>query len=151
MIKTIAESLTDMKKDVGLSNRKLADLSGVPEGTVNKILSGNTAKPSHEDVEKMVRAMGRSMDELLGEPETPKQVQTAVLDHYALLIESLKEQISGLKEQLIAKDAEHRVHTASHRKALWALFILLVIMMIFLGYLCIDVLHGDWGMIQYPR
>ena len=161
MIKTIAESLNDMKKDAGLSNRKLAELSGVPEGTVNKILSGNTTNPSLESVEAMVRAMGRSMDELLGESETPEQIQTAVIDHYALLIDSYKdqiahykeqiavmdatykEQIQGYRDQLVAKDAEHNKHLNSHRIALWALFIALILAMVFLGYLCIDALHCE--------
>lgn len=169
MIKTIAESLTEMKKEAGLSNRELAKLSGVPEGTVNKILSGNTEKPSFEDVQKMVTAMGRSIEEIFGEPEPPEAIQTAVIDHYSMLIDSYKDQIShykeqisvmeathkeqihNYKEQLAAKDAQHNSHLNSHRIALWALFIALVLSMVFMGYLCIDVLHGDWGLIQYPR
>lgn len=163
MLKTIAESLTEMKNEAGLSNRKLAALSGVAEGTVNKILSGNTEKPSFEDVQKMVTAMGRRIEELFGEPETPEQIQTAVIDHYSMLIDSYKDQIShykerisvmeathreqiqGYRDQLTAKDVEHGKHLNSHRIALWALFIALVVAMIFLGYLCIDALNGDVG------
>lgn len=158
MIKTVAESLTEMKNDAGLSNRKLAALSGVPEGTVNKILSGNTANPSLDSVEAMVRAMGRSMDEIFGEPETPEQIQTAVIDHYAMLIDSYKEQITHYKDRIAELNGSFKAQVdgykeqlASQRRILWVLFGVIVVMMVFLGYLCVDVLHGDWGIIQYPR
>lgn len=158
MIKTVAESLNEMKKDAGLSNRKLAELSGVPEGTVNKILSGNTANPSLDSVEAMVRAMGRSMDEIFGEPETPEQIQTAVIDHYAMLIDSYKEQITHYKDRIAELNGSFKAQVdgykeqlVSQRRILWVLFGVIVVMMVFLSYLCVDVLHGDWGIIQYPR
>lgn len=158
MIKTITEALNEIKKNSGLTNRKWAELSGVPEGTVNNILSGKTANPSFRDVEAMLRAAGRSMDELFGEPETPEQIQTAVIDHYAMLIDSYKDQISHYKDRIAELNGSfqtqinvYKEQLASQRRIVWALFGVSVVMLVFMGYLCIDILHGDWGLIQYPR
>ena len=168
MIKTMAESLTEMKKEAGLSNRKLAELSGVPEGTVNSILSGNTQRPKFDDVNAMVSAMGRSIDEIFGEPQTPVEVQAAVVDHYALLIQSYKDQLAHYqdqveamrqnrresdelhREQLRESEVRHKEHTANLRRGLWALLVIVVVLIAFLGYLCVDAAHGNWGLIQYP-
>ena len=39
------EEMKKRKKEFGLSNKKLAELSGVPIGTVQKVFSGETATP----------------------------------------------------------------------------------------------------------
>lgn len=148
MLKTIQEGMNEIKNKVGISNRKWAEISGVSEGTVNGILSGHITDPAAHKIEAMLTAVGYKMSDLFDEPETPEQVQSAVIDHYALLIESYRDQIKNLKEQIIAKDAEYRVHMSSHRKALWALFALVVVMMVFMGFLCVDALHGDIGIFR---
>lgn len=155
MVKTIAESLTEMKKEAGLSNRKLAELSGVPEGTVNKILSGNTMNPSVDTVEAMVRAMGKSMDELFGEPETPEMIQTAVIDHYSLLIDSYKDQIEHYKDQVeqMRKNYDnfritHKEQIRNHRIGLWALLAAVLVLVAVICYLCIDFSNDSWGLFQ---
>ncbi len=157
MIKTMSERLTEMKKEAGLSNRKLAELSGVPEGTVNSILSGNTQHPTFDDINAIVTAMGRSVDEIFGEPQTPTEVQAAVIDHYSLLIDSYKDQLAHYKDQVeqMRKNQEelrktHKEHINNHRKGLWFLLFIVVLMMVFMGYLCVDIAHGGWGLIQYP-
>lgn len=133
MDKTLADKLTEMKKDAGLSNRRISELTGIPEGTVNNIFSGNTVKPSFEDVSAIVSAMGRDVSELCGEqPQPTAQVVTAVLDHSALLIESYKDQIRY------------------QRRVQWVLIAILVAMIAFMCYLCVDAAHGNWGLIQYP-
>lgn len=141
MLKTIQEGMNEIKNRVGISNRKWAEISGVSEGTVNGILSGHITDPAAHKIEAMLTAVGYKMSDLFDDPETPEQVQSKVIDHYSLLIESYRDQIKNLKEQLIAKDAEYKVHMSSHRKALWALFALVVVMMVFIGFLCVDALH----------
>lgn len=51
------EEIKKRKKELGYSNEKLASLSGVPIGTVNKVLSGQTKNPRYETI----RALGRAM------------------------------------------------------------------------------------------
>lgn len=141
MLKTIQEGMNEIKNKAGISNRKWAEISGVSEGTVNGILSGHITDPAAHKIEAMLTSIGYKMSDLFDEPETPEQVQSKVIDHYSLLIESYRDQIKNLKEQIISKEAEYKAHMSSHRKALWALFALVVVMMVFIGFLCVDALH----------
>lgn len=44
------EEMKRRKKELGITNQQLADFSGVPVGTVNKIFSGATKSPQHDTV-----------------------------------------------------------------------------------------------------
>ena len=62
----IHNQLKQLKEKRKLTNQQLSDLSGVPIGTVNRILSGQTDNPSFQSVCDMVMAMDGSLDELVG-------------------------------------------------------------------------------------
>lgn len=71
----LATQLKLLKEKRGLTNQQLADLSGVPVGTVNRILSGQTDNPSFQTICDLVLAMDGSLDELAGiekDPEGPE-------------------------------------------------------------------------------
>lgn len=63
MFSTRLKELKDQRK---LTNQQLSDLSGVPVGTINRIMAGQTDNPSFQTVCDMVMAMGGSLDELAG-------------------------------------------------------------------------------------
>ena len=63
MLSTRLKELKDQRK---LTNQQLSDLSGVPVGTINRIMDGQTDNPSFQTVCDMVMAMGGSLDELAG-------------------------------------------------------------------------------------
>ena len=63
MLSTRLKELKDQRK---LTNQQLSDLSGVPVGTINCIMAGQTDNPSFQTVCDMVMAMGGSLDELAG-------------------------------------------------------------------------------------
>lgn len=73
MIKMISTQLKELKDKRKLTNQQLAELSGVPVGTINRILSGQTDNPSFQTVCDIVMAMDGSLDELAGikEAEEP--------------------------------------------------------------------------------
>ena len=50
--------LKQRKRDLGLTNRELASISGVSLGTINKIFSGATRSPRLETVEALSSALG---------------------------------------------------------------------------------------------
>ena len=50
----------------GYTNQSMADVSGVPVGTVSGIRSGKIQSPSFESIVAMMRAMGESVDALVG-------------------------------------------------------------------------------------
>ena len=63
MLSTRLKELKDQRK---LTNQQLSDLSGVPVGTINRIMAGQTDNPSFQTVCDMVMAIGGSLDELAG-------------------------------------------------------------------------------------
>ena len=63
MLSTRLKELKDQRK---LTNQQLSDLSGVPVGTINRIMAGQTDNPSFQTVCDLVMAMGGSLDELAG-------------------------------------------------------------------------------------
>jgi len=52
-----------MKQERGLKTEELAQMSGVPIGTLNKILNGQTKNPSLETVFALAHALGCSADD----------------------------------------------------------------------------------------
>ena len=52
------ETLKNRKKELGLTNKQLADISGVSLGTINKIFSGATRYPQLDTVEALTSALG---------------------------------------------------------------------------------------------
>ena len=87
----LATQLKLLKEKRGLTNQQLADLSGVPVGTVNRILSGQTDNPSFQTICDLVLAMDGSLDELAGiekDPEEPEAKASQDLIHlYEKMIE----------------------------------------------------------------
>ena len=68
----LATQLKLLKEKRKLTTQQLSDLSGVPVGTINRILSGQTDNPSFQTVCDLVMAMDGSLDELVGiQAETP--------------------------------------------------------------------------------
>ncbi|MBA6095617.1 helix-turn-helix domain-containing protein [Pseudomonas juntendi] len=48
--------------ELGLSGGELARRSGVPQPTIHRILSGTSASPRHENVERIAKALGVTTD-----------------------------------------------------------------------------------------
>ena len=63
-IKELTMTLEEMKarkKEMGLSNRELAALSGIPLGTVQRILSGETKAPRRAAIEGLEKVLDKSL------------------------------------------------------------------------------------------
>lgn len=74
----ISNQLKLLKERRKLTNQQVSDLSGVPIGTINRILAGQTDNPSFQTVCDIVMAMGGSLDELVGiKEETPQEKKLA--------------------------------------------------------------------------
>lgn len=69
MLSTQLKLLKEKRK---LTTQQLSDLSGVPVGTINRILSGQTDNPSFQTVCDLVMAMDGSLDEIVGIKDLPE-------------------------------------------------------------------------------
>lgn len=82
MISAQLKHLKDLRK---LTNQQVSDLSGVPIGTINRIMSGQTDNPSFQTVCDIVMAMDGSLDELVGIKEAASVSQEKKLANNELI------------------------------------------------------------------
>jgi len=91
------ELINKLKQEKGLKSDELAIKSGVPIGTLNKILNGQTKNPSLETVFALARALGCSVDDFDDDNcnkksspnnELPKEIQDLVLKWNRLSVEN---------------------------------------------------------------
>ena len=107
----IKEYLKYLKTNGNFSWHDISVASGLPEVTIRKIFSGETADPRFDTVVRLVSAMGGSLDkvnaiEQIDKTEIPEDAQmkalVAVKDVYEARIQDLKasadEQIRMLKK-----------------------------------------------------
>jgi transcriptional regulator with XRE-family HTH domain len=127
----IRVQLQEMKKKSGLSNKEIAERSGLSLATVNRIMSGQTDIPNYQTVCDLVMAMGGSLDELAG-IRREAVVQHETLDEGYMAVIRDKDRIIAEKDQWIKR----------------LFFISLALMIAFMGFLIYDYLHPMVGFIQ---
>ena len=141
----LKEYLKYLKTNGNYSWHDIYVASGLPEVTIRKILSGETADPRFETVVRLVSAMGGSLDkinaiELIEKAEIPEDSRVKALaalkDVYEARIEDLKrssdEQIRMLKND---------------RKVLIVVVAVLVSFLIIA--LLVDLLMGNIGWLRF--
>lgn len=89
------ESLRAMKGS--MTAQQIADKSGVPVATVNRVLQGLTENPGFDTVYKLVKAMGGSLNDLdedrVCEPESLTQLYERGLEYRERKIKKLERTI----------------------------------------------------------
>lgn len=126
------ERLRAMKGD--MTAQQIADKSGVPVATVNRVLQGLTENPGVDTVCKLVKAMGGSLNDLdedkVCEPEGSTQLYERGLEYRERKIEDLEQKIKKLE----------RI------KAIIVVSILIA-MVVAMSLLVYDIMHLDRGWI----
>lgn len=128
------DKLKERKKDLGYTNRKIAELSGVPLGTVQKIFGGETKAPRRDtylairDVLYPARdyslesGVSYVREEALAyelERIDKKQGDYTVEDYYALPDEIRVELIDGVIYYMTAPTLPHQIIAGEVYRQLW--------------------------------
>ena len=64
--------LRQLKRQKKMTNKQLSQASGVPLGTINKLMSGVTDNPKLPTVQAIARAMGTTVDGIAGSAAAPE-------------------------------------------------------------------------------
>lgn len=120
-----------MKEKCGMSNKELAERSGVSLPTVNRIMSGQTDVPNYQTVCDLVMAMGGSLDELAGIHKEAVSLHETSSEGYMAVIHD-KNRIIAEKDRWIKR----------------LFMISLALMVTFLAVLIYDYLHPVVGFIR---
>ena len=97
----VKDYLNTLKAKGKFTCADISKLSGIPEATVRKILSGETADPRFETIVKLVMCMGGSMDDIAGgkkEGEIENNAVMVLKDAYESRIEALRERLDDVKK-----------------------------------------------------
>ena len=97
----VKDYLNTLKIKGNFTTADISKLSGIPEATVRKILSGETADPRLETIVKLVASMGGSMDDIAGgkkEIEIENNAVMVLKEAYESRIEALRERIDDIKK-----------------------------------------------------
>ncbi len=65
----LGELVSFYRRRAGLTIDELAEKSGVPKSTINKIIAGTTKAPTLENVKAIAKALGLRLSDFDGEPE----------------------------------------------------------------------------------
>ena len=135
----VKDYLNTLKAKGNFSWSDLSNLSGIPDATIRKIFSGETADPRFETVAKLVTAMGGSLDELI------KGNKEEVADMNAII---------AIKEVYEARIKDIKESAAVHTESLKRDKRFLAIAACVLGgalvlFLLVDLLMGNVGWIRY--
>lgn len=106
---TWLDHLRNIKRASGFTNSDLANLSGVPEPTLEKIFSGRTKNPGVNTVQDIVHAMGYSLDDLDPNPKTKKAPamedgDKEMLDQYHKLDNGDQGRVLGYMDHLLESE-----------------------------------------------
>lgn len=76
-VDAIIDGILERKEQVGMTNQQIADASGVPRTTINRILAKQTQNPSIKTVADIAMAVGYDID-----PVHPAVLQDHTKDSY---------------------------------------------------------------------
>ncbi|MDU6263792.1 MAG: helix-turn-helix transcriptional regulator [Anaerocolumna aminovalerica] len=94
------EKIAEYKKKLGITTEELSKRSGVPLGTLNKILSGATKDPKLETLKAIARVLGCSLDDF-DDIETTHKAEPTYEDIKKLIARNQKDMTAEEKMELI--------------------------------------------------
>jgi len=107
------DNIKRLKKEKNLTNDALSELSGISLGTLNKLLAGATEDPKLSTLLALKKALGVSMDEMLGVGTSPI-IDVALMEKYSALDRSGRETVDYIinKEYTrVAREREAKPYT----------------------------------------
>lgn len=138
------DRLKELKKRNNISIQKISELSGIPESTISRILSGQTESPSFVTVVEIIKAMGGSVDEVVGITHPVSEAPKCEINQQ--YIDNLRGNISDLKDNIkeVKAESDHRRHVIT--MLILALFIIVATVAVVAGlFLWADLSNGDLG------
>lgn len=131
----LKDYLQELKANGGYSWSDIEKLSGIPEATVRKIVSGETENPRIDTVIALVTALGGSLDAIV-DNQAKEEIEMNAL---AMLKESYENRIHDIKEHIKSLNRDKR--TLAITLGIIIAFILIM--------LVIDMSVRTHGWIQY--
>lgn len=124
-----------------VTQAKLAELTGIPQGTLSRILNGSTDCPTFANVTAIVKALHGSLDVMTGIVSDPdkKPMQASERELYEKLLADKERQLRSVNGMLEQK-----------QEWLTRLWLALMVTVVVIGVLLVtDMCIGSIGFIRY--
>ena len=148
----LIQKIREAKETKRITNEDISEMTGIPETTVSRILSGASKRPGFENVLTIAIALGISVDKILsaalpGE-EPPKEVEN-VVESYASVLK-LKDDLLESKDRLIEELQEtHERYKRNNTRLTTVVFVLGAVLcfccVALTAYFVMDLFYGDVG------
>lgn len=70
------DKLKEMKRQSGKTSKEIAEITGIPKSTIDKLFAGQTKEPFLSSVRSIVHCLGYTLDDLTEEPN----IETTIKD-----------------------------------------------------------------------
>ena len=115
MTKALSQTVSEIIAESGMSCRKIAEISNIPESTIRKIMHGETEDPRYSTVRAIILACGGSIDRLLGLP--PQEIPAEISKYDAAPPEKCAH-LPELDDALSEYNGEPIMNCAGYERAL---------------------------------
>ena len=141
----IKEYLKYLKTNGGFSWHDISAASGLPEATIRKIFSGETADPRFETVVRLVSAMGGSLNKInaIEKVENVEITEDSQIKALKALKEVYEERIKDIKQSSL----EHIQSLKRDKKIL--IIAVCVLSVLLIGVLFFNLLVGSIGWFRF--
>lgn len=109
----LGDLITQYRKDSGLTIDELAGRSGVPKGTLTKILGNTTKAPTLETVRAIAHALGKTLadfDDIPAPAQDP--LKASLLANFDQLNREGQEKLVELADDMVASRKYIKTHSA---------------------------------------
>ena len=131
----VKDYLNTLKSAGGYSWADIANISGIPEATVRKVFSGETADPRFETIAKLVIAMGGDINDVINN----KKKKEIEISSTISLKESCEMRLDDQKEYIASLKNDKKMLGVAGA----------VLVAILVGILIVDIVTGSHGWVQY--
>lgn len=145
----ILDGIIERKREMNLTSQQIADASGVPKSTVDRILRKETPNPTLQTVLDLAAAVGYSFSNIREEaPAAPADV--SIKDPMVRHLITVYENRGRAYEERIKADTAHfnRLLAEKNRWLKFSMSVNLILVVFVCGVLIYDVTHLDRGWIQ---
>ena len=141
--------LSDLKEETGMSWADLSAATKLPDSTIRKIFSGETADPRLETISLIVSAMGGSIDTMLSGKSGKEETPHGETPHEEMP-DGFNEVRNAYKKRLAEMQESYEKYIESLKKDKSMLFTIACILTAFLVlFLIMDLTLGSVGWIKY--
>jgi transcriptional regulator with XRE-family HTH domain len=100
------DNLKELKKSKGMTSKQIAELSHLPERTVNRIFSGDTDNPYVDTLHRIVTALDGNLNDIFADTKVVVATEELVeIKENANVVEAERDLISVENEMLKTKNA----------------------------------------------